>query len=268
MSWVPSQDAIVAAARFGAEAALVAPVGAEDEGLARDLLRSVRVDGSWLQVVSGASGTFVFPRALDDAQPWPLFRPMESDVDRPLSPALPQAQVYLVFGIPDFEPVAAGWLDAAPREASMIWDRQGWLSRARDWTGLDVPTERRLYLANLDEALAEFGVETADDLWPHLPPDGYESAVVKEGAAGCSVVTSAAPSTVVTIAGFPVRTASTIGSGDVFAGVLAAKLAERNELQPALRTANAASAAYLAADCDIFAEDLVRRVEALLGTSA
>lgn len=246
-------------ARLGARTALLASVGDEDVEAATHVLTRAGVDPSWLRVTPGASGTFLFPTEADDARPWPMFRPAESPPPTDLAGALPIANVYLLFGLPELDPVAEGWLNEVPSRSTVLWDRQGWLSRARNWhTALKVPASHRVYLANEDEAKAEFDVNTLDELLDRLPPEGLDAAVVKRGPAGCvyrlrrrGQVDGEA------VAGFPVESTSTIGSGDVFAGALAAQLAQGTDLATALPMANALAAAFLLEGRDVLAPDLV-----------
>jgi sugar/nucleoside kinase (ribokinase family) len=135
--------------------------------------------------------------------------------------------VILVFGIPDYDPVADGWLRDAGSTATLIWDRQGWLSRARDAGGVvSLSPSRKIYLANVREAAEEAG--TADDAaaLERQPPAGFSDAVVKLGADGAVVVdgTMSDPA-IAHVAAFQVVVATTIGAGDVFAGAIAAGLA-------------------------------------------
>jgi ribokinase len=260
----------VASARLGARTALIASVGAEDADIARQVLAGAGVDTRWLQATPGASGTFLFPPKADQAHPWPMFRPAESPPRTQLDGGLPQANTYLLFGLPDLDPVAEGWMNGAAAESTVLWDRQGWLSRARDWrVALDVPAGRRIYLANQDEAMADFHVEDAEDLQRRLPPDGFDVAVVKRGSEGCSYWTSAGGDVVgALVPGFPVDAESTIGSGDVFAGALAAQLAQGAGLEPALTTANAMAAAFLIERRDLSSVDLLRTANSFVGQRA
>lgn len=259
--------ASVIAGRLGVGTALVASVGDEDAEAATQVLDRGGVDPTWLQVMPGASGTFVFPPQSDDTHPWPMFRPAESPPQSQLPGELPFASTYLVFGLPDLDPVAEGWMKRVPADSTLLWDRQGWLSRARDWrTALSVPARRRIYLANKDEAMAEFDVDTVDDLVDRLPPPGFDAGVVKRGAAGClyrlrrdGAVEGGA------VAGFPIQSASTVGSGDVFAGALAAQCALGAELEDAVLMANAVAAAFLVEGRDLLATGLLTRAESFVG---
>ena len=100
--------ASVAAARFGARVALASYVGAEDEETVRSELQLAGVDHSAVLSVVGASGTFVFPTLDDPKRPWPMYRPAEAFPKE--LPQIPEADIVVVFGIPDCDPVALGWL--------------------------------------------------------------------------------------------------------------------------------------------------------------
>lgn len=240
--------ASVAAARFGASVALASYVGAEDEEAVRAELQMASVDDSAVLSVVGASGTFVFPTHSDKMRPWPMYRPAEA-LPKEL-PQIPEADVVVMFGIPDCDPVELGWLGTGGNFGTVIWDRQGWLSRARDAsTLLHVKTDRRIYVANELEAIEDARVASIQEALLVQPPYGFDAAVVKRGAAGVIVIETAndvARQTIVPA--FPVRTSSTIGSGDVFAGVFAAHLASGASIDTAAKWGCAAAAVSLATD--------------------
>ena len=74
-------------------------------------------------------------------------------------PEIPKAGIVVAFGIPDCDPVEMGWLGSGDDDATMIWDRQGWLSRARDARAIvQLQACRRIYLANEREAIEDVGV--------------------------------------------------------------------------------------------------------------
>lgn len=229
--------AAIAAARLGTNVTLAAAVGAEDADAITATLEEAGVATSSLVVTEGASGTFLFPSLQDAARPWPLYRPAESAT--PTAPAVPQADVILCFGVPDFDPLAEGWLAGATPH-TLVWDRQGWLSRARDASAaLAVAAGRHVYVANRAEAADEIGdsgvVLTG-------PPAGFAAAIIKDGRNGVSVVEGAAA---VHVPAATVETAQTIGSGDVFAGAVAAALATGASLIDATRVGCAAAAVSL-----------------------
>ena len=240
--------ASVASARFGALVALASYVGAEDEEAVRAELQLAGVDDRGVLSVAGASGTFAFPTRYDHKQPWPMYRPAEA-LPQEL-PQIPEADVVLVFGIPDCDPVELGWLGARESYGTVIWDRQGWLSRARDASAiLQVKSRRRMYLANELETIEDARLDSLDEALLDQPPRGFDAAVVKRGAAGVIVVeNSAGIKRQVIVPGFPVRTNSNIGSGDVFAGVFAARLASSDPIDTAAKWGCAAAAVSLKAD--------------------
>jgi ribokinase len=241
--------AAIVAARLGAETSLASYVGDEDAGAVHAMLKAAGVEHSALAVLPGASGTFVFPTENpNDPRPWPMYRPAEAVPSE--IPELSNADVILAFGIPDFDPIAQGWLNQVPEGASLIWDQQGWMSRARDSrAAANLPPRSKLYLANLDEAREEFPAESVDATFDSLPPPGYHAAVVKRGAEGCTVITPGTRPQIESIPGFSLSVSSTIGSGDAFAGALAATLAT-SDVAAAARTANALAAAFLLCDGD------------------
>lgn len=247
--------ASVASARFGARVALASYVGSEDEDTVRAELRLADVDDRAVLSVPGASGTFAFSTLYDQKRPWPMYRPAEALPDK--IPSVPEADVVLVFGIPDCDPVDLGWLGAGKSYGIVIWDRQGWLSRARDAsTILQVGAYTRIYVANEFEAMEDARVDSLDEALLDQPPRGFDAAVVKRGASGVVVVEKAGGSKRQTIIpAFPVLTNSNIGSGDVFAGVFAARLASGDPIDTAAKWGCAAAAVSLQADQNLLAAE-------------
>ena len=253
--------AALVSSRLGARTALVSYVGAEDADAASVLLGGAGVDGSCLATLPGVSGTFLFPAG--DARPWPMYRPAEATPSA--VPGLPDALVYLLFGIPDFDPVDAGWLGQVAQGSTLIWDRQGWLSRTRDSRRVaKLSSRRKVYLANEDEALSEFGVATVDHLARTLPPAGFLSAVVKRGSEGCVVISPEEFAGMARVPGFEVDTQNTIGSGDAFAGALSAELAVGSTLRQAVVMANAVASTFLRCGGDPLAAGLPELSRALM----
>ena len=255
--------AAVAAAQLGAATVLAGAVGAEDEEAVRALVAAADVTDA-LQNVPGACGTFAFPTQQDERTPWPLYRPAEG---RPSEAAsVPPATVILAFGIPDYDPVAEGWLSDAAPTATLIWDRQGWLSRARDAAGvISLSPSRKIYLANIREAAEEAG--TADDAaaLECQPPVGFSDAVVKLGADGAAVVdgTTSHPA-IARVPAFPVVVTTTIGAGDVFAGAIAAGLAVGRTLAEAGQLGCAAAAVAIESGDNLLDATAVARVRELV----
>jgi sugar/nucleoside kinase (ribokinase family) len=256
--------AAIIAARFGARTALVSYVGEEDATAAVAMLDTAGVDSRSLVVVPGASGTFVYPAEEKvDAPPWPMYRPGEAQPE--VSPLVPEAKVYVVFGIPDFDPVAAGWIRTLATSALLLWDRQGWISRARDSRAVSkLAPQRKIYLANLEEALEEFPAARGDSSLANLPPQGFEAAVIKHGQKGVTLIRATREGRVEgRVDAFVVDVPSTIGSGDVFAGALSSELARGSDIEEAAVLANAAAAAFLESGGDPLADRLVGRSRSL-----
>jgi ribokinase len=254
--------AAITSARLGANTALASFIGDEDASIGIAMLLSAKVDASRVIVLPGASGTFVFPTA--NSRPWPMYRPAEAT---PVAmPSIPPARTYVVFGMPDFDVIENGWLSKLPREATLLWDRQGWLSRARDHAAASrLAPDQKLYLANEEEAIADFGAAGPDALMSLLPPLGFASAVIKRGRDGCVVVEKTSEGKLVSrVKGFPVETVDTIGSGDAFAGGLAAGIAAGSHLSAAAATANAVASAFLRFKGDPLAPGLAESTKALV----
>jgi sugar/nucleoside kinase (ribokinase family) len=254
--------AAIIAARLGAITALISFIGLEDAATGMAMLDAAKVDSSQVDALPGASGTFVFPTTT--AHPWPMYRPAEAVPTT--KPSIPAAKTYLVFGMPDFDAVAEGWLQILPRDATLLLDRQGWLSRARDYSSVSpLPPAVKVYLANEEEALAEFSIRRIDDLMSMLPPDGYQWAAVKRGPDGCVLAERSVDGNKLRVVeGFPVDTLDTIGSGDAFAGALAASIATGASMPNAASMANAAASSFLRLKCDPLAPGLPESARALL----
>jgi sugar/nucleoside kinase (ribokinase family) len=256
--------ASVAAARFGAKVALAGFVGSEDEIGVRAELRVAGVDDSAVITVPGASGTFVFPARQDSEHPWPMYRPAEA-VPHSVPSAIPKSRVVVVFGLPDFDAIAAGWLTGLGSDTTLLWDRQGWLSRARDSTSaITLTPERKVYLANSNEAIEDAGVELEGDALAVQPPTGFQASVIKRGIHGVVVIERTRSGVSRTdVQSFPVRAHSTIGSGDVFAGVLGARLSQGDQLPVSVRWGCAGAAVSLASGSNLLGEDAFVRAESL-----
>jgi sugar/nucleoside kinase (ribokinase family) len=234
-------------------------VGDEDAATVAALLDAAGVDRSSIVVLPGASGTFVFPTQADDRHPWPMYRPAEAAPHTTAHPPV-RADVVLVFGMPDFDALAAGWVAPGPQDV-LVWDRQGFLSRTRDCRpAAALAPQRKIYLANLEEALEEFPAETTEETLTQLPPTGFAAAVIKRGPDGCLVIDRCNS---IAVSGFPVDARSTIGSGDAFAGALAAGIDAGLALDEAAWRGNAAAAAFLEFDDPIDAR-LPERAGALV----
>ena len=247
--------ASVAAARFGARVALASYVGAEDEAAVRAELQLAGVDDRAVLSVPGASGTFTFPTHEDQKRPWPMYRPAESLPHE--VPQIPRADIVVAFGIPDCDPVRLGWLGAGGKYATVIWDRQGWLSRARDAGSiLQIEASRRIYIANELEIVESSRLGSLDEALLDQPPRGFDVAVVKRGDSGVIVVEEGKNSnSLANVPAFTVRARSTVGSGDVFAGAFAASLASGEPAVMAAKWGCAAAAISLRANHNLLTSE-------------
>jgi hypothetical protein len=256
--------ASILASRLGARTSLLSYVGQDDERMVDLMLGRAEVQADLIRL-PGASGTFVFPdERRAGAPPWPMYRPAEAV---PTSvPTLPRARGYLLFGIPDFDPLAAGWLRQMPEDVIVVWDQQGWLSRASDSSGASrLPARWKLYLANQDEAHAEFGGDGLPELTKRLPPRGFDAAVIKRGADGAILVEDTPTGRQIEqAAGFPLPDVSSIGSGDAFAGALLAAILLGSRMIDAVRLANAAASCFLRLNRDPNSEELHACIDSLL----
>jgi sugar/nucleoside kinase (ribokinase family) len=232
--------ASIAASRMGVTVALASFVGAEDEDAARLLLEHAGVH-PYLVIGPGASGTFVYPAEHDDRAPRPLYRPAETS---PVElPALASPRVMLLFGTPDFDTPTDPAVVAAARSASVVlWDRQGWLSRTRDASAASaLEAEQRFLITNVDEAMDEAIVDARSGAV--ALPANVNGAVLKDGPRGALVVNPDGSHELV--AAYPVEVRNNVGSGDIFAGVLAAEIAAGADLRDAATLGAASTSALL-----------------------
>ena len=194
----------------------------------------------------------------------PMYRPAEAI---PVEvPEIPDSKIIVAFGIPDFDPLLEGWLSAVNRQATVIWDRQGWLSRARDAGGiLRLDALTRIYLANEYEAIDDAQASSIEEAMTVQPVRDFDVAVVKRGKAGVVVIEERHGEVRFTsIPAFPVNTRSTVGSGDVFAGVFAARLALGSSVVKAAKWGCAAAAVSLQAGQNLLTAEAYEQANALM----
>lgn len=228
----------VAAARLGASVTLVAPVGRDDADLVETLCREAGV-ASALLVTPGASGTFAMARAAG-AQPRPQYRPADGRVGAGDDVRSLHAALVLAFGHPEWDPLRSPIVANAVRDATLVWDPQGWLSRTPEAERVGgLPAHQRLVVANAEEV----------ERWVARLPAGFEAAIVKDGPWGVHCYER--DRRVVAIPAYDVEVRQTVGSGDVFAGCLAAGLALGLELAAACARAAAGAAAWIASDASL-----------------
>jgi ribokinase len=252
--------AAIAASRLGAQTALVATVGADDADEAVAVLREAGVNTSWISVEPGASGIFVFEDVADTSAPRPLFRPAESAPVKPQG--VPEAKVNLAFGMPQADPLS--WLSEGDRPV-LIWDRQGWLSRSRSSEDArHRPEHRRVFVANWGEFVDEFGPELAAEMLAGSGVPGFATTIIKAGPWGVTVVDSGARHGV---PAFYVEPNNVIGSGDTFAGALAAGLAAGHAPDEAALEGGVAAAVALQSGTGPLAADSPQAIAGLLANA-
>lgn len=257
--------AALASARTGAETALAGWVGEDDADEAHGLLEAAGVDVSPLKILPGASGIFVLHDPADGVPPAPQYRPFETSPQTLARPALRHADVTVAFGSPDADPIAQGWLDS-PEPNTLIWDRQGWLSRARDaQLAALVPAKHRIWLGNIDEARAETGQDMEASAIEQLPPPSFRIAVVKCGPWG--VIVRYPDGREDQIGAFAAEGPTAIGTGDAFAGAFAARVALGAAPGDAARWGCAVAAAFLAEPSNL-GDRVLERADRLLSTES
>ena len=182
------------------------------------------------------------------------------------APEISAFDIVVAFGLPDFDPLAEGWLSEIDHQATVIWDRQGWLSRARDSREvLRLDVSRRIYLANEDEAIEDANVSSFDATLAIQPVSGFDVVVIKRGEAGVVVVEESKENVSITsIPAFPVNTNSTVGSGDVFAGTFAARMALGEPTVTAAKWGCAAAAVSLRGDKNLLTAEAYAQARDLL----
>ncbi|HMG01148.1 MAG TPA: PfkB family carbohydrate kinase, partial [Gemmatimonadaceae bacterium] len=231
--------AALTAVALGSDVSLMSFVGEEDSHAAVAALNRAGVDTRAVQVLPGASGIFAFEDIADRHAPRPSYRPAESFPVGSPPRGSPTAPVVLAFGFPDFD--CLKWIEGAlEKGGTFLWDRQGWLSRDIEPLALEeLPATRRIYIANLQEMLEATNRSTYLEALQEQPAAGFDTSVIKCGRWGSIVFDRT--DVVNLIPAFLTEPRSVIGSGDTFAGALAARLAAGDELWDAASTGAAAA---------------------------
>jgi hypothetical protein len=252
--------AALAAARYGADVCLAGWLGAGEAEEAFALLDGAGVDRLGVQVLDGTTTTYRISDLADLSRPAPGIT--QGDVPSGPLPALPSCPIVLCFGTPGFDVVRARWLDRAADGATLLFDRQGSHSTiASAAMAATIPAARKILLANVFEAFSETKKSSLSDAVKRLPPEDYAAAVIKAGPWG--VLTIDAEGGHQSFGAHDVPVLSAIGSGDVFAGVLAAHISAGDSFAVATSAASAAAAAWISSDEDHPGEDLPTRADAI-----
>jgi hypothetical protein len=126
-----------------------------------------------------------------------------------------------------------------------------------------VVARSRIYLANVGEAAQEVGGATPEELLENHPLPGFEFALLKNGRWGTTLLDGRVRTP---IPAFRVDTSTTVGSGDVFAGALAARLARGDDIGAASTVAAAASAIAISEDSPLLDRSVHQKIEQMLAT--
>ena len=251
--------AALAASRLGARVAIAGYVGDEDFEIVSELLDEAGIGFGNLMPLAGASGHSYSPTHRMQRVRGPFTDPLRQRQEHFPMP-LPDARVCVTFGIPDFDPAAMGWLDTLRPDSALLWDRQGWLSRARDSSKIvALPPRRKIRLANEAEALLEAGTDDLAEAIAQEPLAGFGASVLKRGDRGVLLMEHGVPA--VLVPSFPVHVLSTIGSGDVFAGAFAARLSAGDSLPAAAKWGNAAASVALASRSGHLPKDTFEQIQ-------
>ena len=249
--------AALAAAGSGTDVSIAGWVGSGEADEAFALLDDAGVDRLGVQVLDGATTTYRIADPADLSMPLPGV--IQGAVPQGSVPALPSCPVVLCFGTPGFDVVRARWLDRPASGATLLFDRQGSQSMIVGAAmAATIPASRRILIANVFEAVAETKQGSIAQAVRHLPPEGYAAAVLKDGPWGVLIIDAERGED--SFGAHEVPVCGTIGSGDVFAGVLAAHVAAGNDLVPAT---GAAAAAWITSSEDQPGEDLPARARSV-----
>lgn len=258
--------AAIAAARYGAEVTLAGWIGSADACEAFAILDAAGVDRRGVLVLDGATTRYRISDPIDLAMPEPSVTIGAVPCGR--SPALPSAPVVLCFGTPGFDAIRSGWLDRAAEGAVLLFDRQGSHSMVGGAEmAATVPAAQRILLGNAHEVIADNTVVDLTSALEALPPTSFELALVKTGAWGVIGVGPEAGDER-GFGAFDVPVRSTIGSGDVFAGVVSALVAQGTSVLDAVPEAVAAAGAWIASDAEVPPTGLHHRAAELVANGA
>lgn len=247
-----------AASQLGAKTSILAPLGSEDRDLAMALTEEAGIAAHLLES-PGASATFAY-ETRGERRVARGYRPASS---RPAVGELPdlgeRPSVVLIFGHPEWDPCTSEPLRDLTVGSTLLFDRQGWMSatpRATD--AFSLPAALRISLTNAGELDEEGSGKTVP--WESLPLNGFDASVVKDGPWGTHLFEAGRRLS------FPAHTINPIdeiGSGDVFAGSLAASLAAGDLLESGCPRAVAAAAVSISTSEPLPNADFSERVAEL-----
>ena len=225
-----------AASRLGASTSILAPVGSEDHDLALALAEEAGITSLFIES-PGASATFAY-ETRGERRVVRGYRPATS---RPAVGELPalgeRPSVVLIFGHPEWDPCASEPVRDITADSTLLFDRQGWMSATPGATdALSLPAAVRISLSNAGELDEEENGEAVS--WGSLPLRGFDASVVKDGPWGTHLFVAGQR---LSFQAHALSPTDEIGSGDVFAGSLAASLARGYSLESGCPRAVAAA---------------------------
>jgi hypothetical protein len=148
-----------------------------------------------------------------------------------------------MFGHPEWAPDCDEALVAPTRHAELIWDRQGWLSRSNALgSSASVSAGGKILLGNTQELAAATGVTVAE-LETQQPPPSFDAWVIKDGPWG--VHARERGRLLESVDALRIQPRAAVGSGDVFAGALAAARACGESIPDSCRAGMSAAATAL-----------------------
>ena len=120
-------------------------------------------------------------------------------------------------------------------------------------------------MANEEEAIEDAQARSFDEAMAVQPARGFDVAVVKRGESGVVVIERGLDEVgFTTVPSFPVSARSTVGSGDVFAGAFAARLAYGESVVAAAKWGCAAAAVALRTDQNLLTTEAYAQASELL----
>ncbi|MBN1607692.1 MAG: carbohydrate kinase family protein [Polyangiaceae bacterium] len=248
--------AAISAARYGARVSLAGWVGAGQAEAAFARLDEAGVDRVGVVVLDGATTRYRIADPEDLASPMPGVAVGATPTGA--VPALPWSPVVMCFGTPGYDVIGARWLDRAAEGSALLFDRQGSQSMVLGARmAATVPATLRILLGNVFEMRTETNEPGLARITGALPVAGFSAAFVKAGVWGVLGVGEGGAER--PLGAYDVRVRSTIGSGDVFAGVLAGSLSRGVDVFNAAREAVAAAGAWIASGADVPPVDLPAR---------
>jgi sugar/nucleoside kinase (ribokinase family) len=222
-----------AAAINEARVALAAFVGEDDLPIAEEICAANGIELLGAAVTPGPSTSFVFDDVVGLRAPWPLLRPARMPARPGADLSRLAAPVVLVFGNPGWDP----WADeavvaAVDRAETLLWDRQGFMTATiGSAAAAGARCSRRIQLCNLSEVADELGCSELEALG-RVPLEGFSEALVKDGAWGVTLIGNEGR---IGVGSRNVSVYDVIGSGDAFAGTVAARLSKGDDLPVAAR---------------------------------